>query len=150
MASRNRVTWKIDQRFPQWGDDAVRKITRGLATSPARAAADAQHLETPEHTGALRRSIHVLPVTRQGRKIVGGIGASDYKANWYEMGTHSRRSRASKTNRRSAAKRAEMKSAGIVKGVKGVHYLRKGLYANRAIIFEKIGEALRQASGGRV
>jgi hypothetical protein len=150
VASRNRVTYKIDQRFPQWGEDAVRRITRGLATSPARAASDAQHVEVAARTGDLRRSVHVLPVQRVGRKIVGGIGASDYKANWYEMGTHSRRSRASKTNRASAARRAEMKASGVVRGVKGLHYLRKGLYANRGVIFAMIGEALRDARGGRV
>jgi hypothetical protein len=78
---------------------------------------------------------------RAGTVMVGGATASDYKANWYELGTLARRSK-----RKSARGKSE-KAAGASSGVKGLHFMRKGLYATRPFAFERIGLAIREARG---
>lgn len=151
---RNRVTVTVDQHFRQWGDSAMRGIVERLDAVMPVAAEAAKTAEVRRHSDALADSIHPLPAEHDGDKVVAGIGASDFKANWYEQGTLARRSKRIKharTKSSAAAResnRKQLKASGSQSGVKPLHFLRKGLYATRTLVFHEIGEAMQRARAG--
>jgi hypothetical protein len=153
VAARNSVRVTVDEHWRQWGDSALSGIMHRLdAVMPAAAEAAAK-LEVPEESGNLKGSIRANVAEREGDKIEASISAGDYKANWYENGTGARRSKRIKHARtRSSAsrreqKRQDLRASGSTAGVKALHFLRKGLYAARVVVFHEIGEAMRQARG---
>jgi len=154
MAARNSVKLTVTEGYSEWGDHVVAGIMRRLDAVLPEAGKAAASLEVPYQTGDLRNSIHVLPASREGDHIQAAIGASDYKANWYEQGTGARRSKAikhSRTRKQAAdreGRRKAARAAGSTAGVKPLHFLRKGLYAMRTVVFHEIGEAMRNGRSG--
>jgi hypothetical protein len=147
VASRNKVI--METRFAEWGAAAEAELYKAIDEGSALAVEAAKAAETAKDTGDLRGSIHVVPARPGPRGIEGGIAVGDYKANWFELGTLSRRSKAHKGGSARAAARNErrkaMRSAGDYQGVKARHFMRKGLVATRSQVFERIGKALRDA-----
>jgi len=149
---KSRTVITVDEHFAEWGASAERHIFEALTAAVEPMVAAAQAAEVPENTGALRGSIAALPPIATERGYEGGIGAGDYKANWYEQGTGARRSRRIKHagSKRSAGlreqKRKQLKAEGSTVGVKAYHYLRKGLRAGTPLAFHLIGEAVKKAS----
>jgi hypothetical protein len=139
----------VEQRFESWGESAIAELLKAVDEGSGLAAEAAKKAETAYKTGDLRDSVHVVPARLGGKGIEGGIGASDYKAVWFELGTLSRRSKAHKGGgARAAARNAARKSAraaGDYKGVKARHFLRKGLVATRGQVFERMAVAIRRA-----
>lgn len=149
MASRNTV--HVETHFTEWGIDAEERCMIALAEVAEPMAKAAATAEVRRHSEDLANSIHALIPERTATGMQGGIGAGDYKANWYEMGTLGRRSRAAKgarTTARGIAREARRKAEKGQTGVKALHYLRKGLNAGRPAAFEAIAEALRSARSG--
>jgi hypothetical protein len=139
VANRNKVVYET--AFKEWGAECLAGFERVILESSALMAEAAKTAEVRRHSGALADSIHVLPVVTGATIIEGGIGAGDYKANWYEFGTLGRRSR-HKSKRGKADK-----AGGRSTGVKGLHYLRKGLYAGRSDVFGKLARVMESARG---
>lgn len=150
MPSRNTV--HVEAHFKEWGIDAEERILSALAEVAEPMAEAAKTAEVRRMSQALADSIHPLTPVRTPKGFQGGIGASDYKAVWYELGTHGSRSKRIKharTDSRAGAREANRKaSKGDGSGVKALHYLRKGLTAGRVTAFAKISEALAGAKSG--
>jgi hypothetical protein len=144
-AAKSRVHIEVDQHWAKWGDSAERGIMRAIAEVTPMMAEAAKTAEVRRMSNDLANSIAPIPVEKTHYGYTGGIGASDYKAVWFELGTMAHRSRRARSKSREA-RRKSLKAAGSTSGVKPLHYLRKGLYAGRAVAFERIGRALREAS----
>lgn len=150
MPSKNRVV--LESRLEEWGVEVEAAIMRELGEMAEPIAEAAKAAEVREDTGALRDSIHALPPERTPTGFVGGIGASDHKAVWYELGTLGRRGtrhhgRNTVAGAAREQRRKSLRASGDRSGVKPLHFLRKGLLASRGPVFERIGRAMREARG---
>jgi len=139
MAGGNKVI--VETHFAEWGADTERLIAQKLDEVMPQVVEAAKTAEVRRASGDLADSIHTVPVVPTPIGFEGGIGASDFKANWYEYGTLARRSK-----RKSARGRSD-KASGTFSGVKGLHFMRKGLYACRPQLEAAIARAMQEARG---
>jgi hypothetical protein len=139
MAGKNRVI--VETHFAEWGAHVESLIAAKLDEVMPQVVEAAKTAEVRRASGALADSIHTVPVIPTPFGFEGGIGASDFKANWYELGTLARRSKGKTSRGRSD------KASGASTGVKGLHFMRKGLYACRAQLYDAIARAMQEARG---
>lgn len=127
-----------------------------MLAANAELAAMAKNRETARNTGSLRDSIHVLPVTKTTRGWACGVGASDWKANFYEKGTKAHaNTRGTKNSGRRLTKsgkyaRVSRKGSGNVSGVKALRYLKGSAFAMRPALIRHLQGAVDRASTRRV
>ena len=125
---------------------------KGALERVAKDAADVAKatLGTSGHgDDSIHRGIKPLPVEHLGGVWQTGVGAGDWKSNFFEKGTHAH-SVASKSRRvyqltkKGNRRRRRVAAVGggpYVSGVEAYHYLRKGITVSSASLRAVIGAA---------
>jgi hypothetical protein len=139
-ASSGKVSVHVRSHFAEWGLEAEREIPKAIEAALDVAVEAAKSAETAENSGDLNKSIHKLPVQAHGRGFTGWIGASDWKANWFETGTAAHGGRGAGVGVRSLTKtgRTRRKASGLVSGVRPLRFLKRGVWSARPTLVEEL------------
>jgi hypothetical protein len=133
-----RQTVTIDSKFREYERHLDRGIQRALGHTAAVtvAAAKAAGSTSPYRIGGILSTIHGQPVQRFARGFVTYVGASDFRAVFFESGTYAKRGA-----RRSTRGRAGAAVDGN-RGVKPQRFMRKGARAARAVMLAYLAREL--------
>lgn len=142
------ISTRLENHIETYAKMAEHEIRGALDTVAENAAVVAKATLGTSHHGddSIHRGIHPLPVVRLGGIWQTGVGAGDWKSNFFEKGTHAhsiapKARRVYQLTKAGNKRRRRVRAEGgpYVSGVEAYHYLRKGITVSSASLRAVIG-----------
>lgn len=145
--ARRTATVLLDSNFPQFTRLLEDRLEHGMGRGMSRVVSASRSTPTKYRIGpAVLYKIRASSVKHTAKGLAAAVVAPDFRSIFFEKGTNARRrakvSKQTLRRRESASGQARQARVANAKGVKGVHFLSRGLRLGWAGFLAEIDRAL--------